>query len=191
MGSIRTAEFWRRLGESAMAFWPVSLLVFALSALVLFLTAWGLFGDLPTGFSGKTLWDWIDVLGVLLVVVVAGGLFGFATQRASQRAELERELATDQARQDTLRAYLDRMAALVLQEKGLLNSEPGSAIRAVAQAQTFAALRVLDGTRKAILIRFLHDSQLISKERPIISLSLAARWTRPVSRCPLRLHSST
>ena len=136
-----------------MAFWPVSLLAFALSALVLFLTAWGLFGELPTGFSGKTLWDWIDVLGVPLVVVVAGGLFGFAThQRAGQRAELGRELATDQARQDTLRAYLDRMTDLVLQEKRLLNSEPGSAIRAVAQAQTFAALRTLDGARKAILV---------------------------------------
>ena len=46
-------------------------------------------------------------------------------------------------------------------------SDPG---RAVARARTFAALRILNGTRKRILLRFLHEAGLTQGEK---SLELA------------------
>ena len=79
---------------------------------------------------------------------------------------------TDRAREATLRAYHDLMTGLVLDEQPQ-NSEPDSPVRAVAHAQTFAALRDLDGPRKGTIVQFLHDPKLILKGQPVVSLSLA------------------
>src|SRR5262249_30608427 len=43
-------------------------------------------------------------------------------------------------------------------------------VRQVALTQTLTALQRLDGRRRAIIMRFLYDSHLIDKERPIIDL---------------------
>ena len=173
---MRVVEWLRpgliRIGEALWVVWPVSTPALALALLAVSLTIWALIGDLPTGFTGKTLWDWIDVLGVPIVAVVVAGLFALAAQGASQRAEVERELNADRAQEATLRAYLDRMTDLII-DKGLRNSKESLAARAVAHAHTFTALRSLNGPRKGILLQFLHEAGLISKGTTVIPLSLA------------------
>ena len=154
-----------RIGEEVLAFWPVSVTSLALALLAVSLTIWAFIGNLPTGFSGKTLWDWIKVLGVPVTVAWIAGVLGFVTQRANNRAEDERDLNTDRAREATLRAYHDLMTGLVLDEQPQ-NSEPDSPVRAVAHAQTFAALRDLDGPRKGTIVQFLHDPKLILNSNP-------------------------
>ena len=141
-------------------------------ALVLSLTVWALVGNLPTGFAGKTVWDWMDVLGVPIVAVVIAGLFALAAQRANQRTSVEREVNLERAREATLRTYLDRMTDLMV-DQNLQQSPKDSAVRAVAHAQTFAALRGLDEVRKGILVQFLHESRLIRADTTVIPLSLA------------------
>ena len=133
-------------------------------------------GSIPTGFQGRTLWDWMDVFGVPVVVVVAGGLFALATQKSNQRAQAEREAEADRAGAEILRGYLDSMSRLVVDvdvDSGLSAAPAGSAARAVASALTFAALRSLSGPRKGILVRYLHDSNLISVGNTVVPLSLA------------------
>ena len=129
-------------------------------------------GHLETGFGGKTLWDWLEVVGIPVTIVIIAGVFGFVAQRAGRRTEEQRERDTDRAREATLRAYLDDMTKLILEHK-LQDSKEGSTERAVAYAQTFMALRTLDGPRKGVLLQFLKESQLINKDKPIISLNLA------------------
>ena len=129
-------------------------------------------GHLETGFGGKTLWDWLEVVGIPVTVVIIAGVFGFAAQRAGRRAEEQRERDADRAREATLRSYLDGMTKLILEYK-LQDSEEGSTERAVAHAQTFMALRTLDGPRKGVLLQFLKESKLINRDKPIISLDLA------------------
>jgi len=131
-----------------------------------------LIGRIQAGFTAKTIWDWMEVLGVPLTVAVIGGLFVLGAQRANRRAEAERELAIEQAREATLRAYLDRMSDLVLSHKlqELLQDSP---VRAVADARTLAALRDLDGRRKGLVVRYLHECRLIAKDKPVVSLRLA------------------
>ncbi len=129
-------------------------------------------GHLETGFSGKTLWDWLEVVGIPVVVVIIAGAFAFVTQKAERRAEEQRERDTDHAREAILRAYFDDMTKLVLEHK-LQDSKEGSAERAVAHAHTFMALDNLDGLRKGVLLQFLKKSQLINKDKPIISLDFA------------------
>lgn len=136
------------------------------SVLTLLLT-----GDLRTGFSGKTLWDWMEVVGVPVTVVLFAGGFGIVAQRASQRAQQESERDIERGRETTLREYLDRISDLILNHD-LQKSEENSPVRAVARALTLASLRSLNGPRKGILVGFLYESVLISIETPVISL----RW---------------
>ena len=127
---------------------------------------------LSLGFADKSLWDWIDLLGVPVAVAIIAGLFALAAQRVGERARVERELATDRAREEILQTFFDRITSLIL-ENGLRESEEDSPERAVARARTQAALRTLDGPRKGILVRFLYESKLIVKGQAVISLELA------------------
>jgi hypothetical protein len=129
-------------------------------------------GYLETGFSGKTLWDWLEVVGIPVIVVIVAGVFASVTQKAERRAEEQRERDTDHAREAILRAYLDDMTKLILEHE-LQDSKEGSTERAVAYAHTFMALDNLDGLRKGVLLQFLKKSQLINKDKPVISLDFA------------------
>ncbi len=152
---------------SAVRLFIAVLLVLVLAAIILVGT-----GHLETGFGGKTLWDWLKVVGIPVVVVIIAGVFAFARQRADRSAEEQREQDTDRAREAILRSYLADMTKLIL-EHNLQDSKENSAERAVAHAHTLMALRTLDGPRKGVLLPFLRESQLINKETPIISLALA------------------
>lgn len=126
----------------------------------------------------KTLWDWMELL--IIPLVLAGGALWFNRQeREAQRArekkryEREEKLADDRQKEDALQTYLDRMTELMLQ-KGP-DTWHGAA-REVAQARTLTILRRLDGPRKGMLLRFLHESSLIGKGKksdPIVDLRSA------------------
>ena len=121
-----------------------------------------------TGFGGKTLWDWLRLLVVPLMLAVAAFWFNSAQRTAEleiednrRRAELEIE---DRRQQEAaLQAYLGNMTELLL-DKALRTSEEGDEVQAVARARTLTALRGLDGIRKGILLRFLYESGLIGGE---------------------------
>ena len=85
------------------------ILIVAVTLAVLILT-----DKLDTGFSGKTLWDLIEKLGVPVLVVVIGGGLALSAQRAGRRTEDEHERTTERAREATLREYLDRISDLIL-----------------------------------------------------------------------------
>jgi hypothetical protein len=152
-----------------------------------------------TGFEGKTLWDWMGLLTVPLVLGVGVFLLNRSEQRrqaeiaarrakaeskmAQDRAEVERELAHDRAeternqaldrtREDRLQTYLDRMQALL--EKGLKSPPPDSdLLRDVARTRTLTVLRGLDGEYNGFLLSFLRDSDLLIGASPVISLRMA------------------
>ena len=120
-----------------------------------------------TGFEGKTLWDWLELFIVPVVLAVGAFLFNRAERRADrlreeERAEIEFKLAFENAQEARLQNYLDQMTNLIL-DKDLRNSMPGDEIRDIARAHTISVLNVLDGTRKATVLEFLHKSKLISR----------------------------
>lgn len=172
MISRRARDFW---GRSSL---PISIGLIV-AAVVLVPTALVLSGHLQTGFSGRTLWDWIDVLAVPVGAALILGLLSYAAQKTSQRAETERELTIERAQESALREYLDRISGLVL-DRRLRESDKDSPVRALAQAWTFGAFGGLDPQRKGTIVRFLHDSKLITRGEAIISLALA-----DLTRCDL------
>jgi hypothetical protein len=124
-----------------------------------------------TGFETKTLWDWMELLIIPLVLAI-GAFFLQRSERAvereaadirarreqeeeNRRARLEHELATDRQQEGALQAYLDRMAELLLKEK-LLEGKDEKVLN-VARVRTLTVMRGLNCTRNAIVLRFLLD----------------------------------
>ncbi|GCE31378.1 hypothetical protein KDA_68620 [Dictyobacter alpinus] len=123
---------------------------------------------------GKTLWDWLQLL-IVPVVLALGGVWlnqlqqSRERQAAQQQATLERELTTDNQQETLLQVYIDKMAELLI-EKNLRVSQPEDEVRNIARVRTLMVLSRLDNVRKGSVIRFLHEAGLIEGVKPIIRL---------------------
>ena len=124
-----------------------------------------------TGFRGKTVWDFLQLLIVPLMLVAIGLVFSLQQdarqQRVEdQRAEAERELAEQRAQDEALQAYLDQMSQLILErkllevEQGHPVHEPGDPVHTLAQARTSTAILRLDAEHNESVTRFLINSGL-------------------------------
>lgn len=125
-------------------------------------------------YRGKTLWDLLDLL--IIPLVLALGAFGLnqsarkvEIEIAKNRDEIERQGRKEQENETALQNYLDKMSQLIL-EQGLTKSLPENPIRDVARSRTLTVLRVLDGLRKGLLLRFLYEAELINKSSTVINL---------------------
>jgi uncharacterized protein YjbI with pentapeptide repeats len=59
----------------------------------------------------------------------------------------------------------------LLLAKDLRNPEEGSEVRTPARARTLTVLGRLDCGRKAKLLRFLYEADLINKDKPVVELT--------------------
>lgn len=115
--------------------------------------------------SAKTLWDWLQLLGIPAALVALAFLLNDSQarreeQRGDRQAAQLRRAATDAERESTLRAYLDQMFDLILNRE-LRDSQPYSGVRKAARTTTLTAVRRLDGARRGIVVRFLTEDQLL------------------------------
>jgi uncharacterized protein YjbI with pentapeptide repeats len=125
-------------------------------------------------FGGKTIWDWMGLLIVPIVLSLITVVFAWqqdARQQRieDQRAEAERQLADQRAQDEALQAYLDQMGNLLL-EKDLRNSEEDSEVRTLARARTLTVLGRLDWERNAAVLQFLREAKLIGEKDPVVRL---------------------
>ena len=113
----------------------------------------------------KTLWDWLQLLGIPVALAALAFLLNDAQtrrdqQREDQRAAQQRTVSADAERETTLRTYLAQMSGLLL-DRGLLRSDRGEDVRAVARTATLSAVRRLDGPRRGLIVRFLAEARLL------------------------------
>lgn len=119
-----------------------------------------------TGFPAKTLWDWLQLAGVLAIPVAVGfGTMWFA-RRQAQESEAEN---ADNQREAALQVYIDRMSELLLANY-LQDFVIGKGVGQIAQVRTLIVLRRLDGERKGNVLQFLQYANLINKDNPIVHL---------------------
>jgi uncharacterized protein YjbI with pentapeptide repeats len=138
-----------------------------------------------TGFSGKTMWDWLQLLGVLAIpVVIALISISFSLQQDASNQQQHRidlkiaqdnrqndiQLANDQQQEATLKSYLDDISDLLLNHN-LRNSKPADEVRQVARERTLTALRRLGAMRNQIVLQFLQDARLMGVKSAVIDLS--------------------
>jgi arabinogalactan oligomer/maltooligosaccharide transport system substrate-binding protein len=117
------------------------------------------------GFSGKTGWDWLNLIGVLLVPLMIGV---FTIVSSIQQSNI----AADQQQETILKTYLDDMSNLLLTQH-LSTSKPGEPVREVASEQTLITLRRLHADRNKIVLGFLQEAHLIGIQGAVINLSNA------------------
>jgi uncharacterized protein YjbI with pentapeptide repeats len=137
-----------------------------------------------SGFSNKTLWDWLQLFIMLTIpVVIILGLLWFTTELSQvevsisevvsqQHSQVTFQIAKDQEQEVVLDTYLDRMSVLIL-NNNLTHSQSSDAVREIARDRTLATLLRVDGVRKGIILKFLYQSGLIMKGNVIVNLSRA------------------
>jgi hypothetical protein len=169
MGARRS--WWQKIIKSLAVIAAIALLAGVLVLLILagYSLTW-------TGFFYKTLWDWLNLLGVLAIPAVVG--LGVAWFTAQQGKVSDRE-NKDNQHEIALQAYIDKMSELILKEhlgeltpEGKLKPEYGE-VRKIARVRTLTVLPRLDATRKRSVLQFLHESGLIDKDTSIINLKAA------------------
>lgn len=92
----------------------------------------------------KTLWDWMQLLFIPVVLAVAGFWFNHRERKATElraenerkaagkRAEVEREIALDNQREAALQGYINKMSELILREH-LSESVSNPQVKSIAQ----------------------------------------------------------
>jgi len=123
---------------------------------------------------GKTLWDWLQLLIIPVVLAVGGYLFNYTASRNEQKSiqlrdQTEHNTAEDNQREAALQAYIDKMSELLLHEK-LGQSQPEDEVRKIGRVRTLTVLPRLDNKRKRSVLQFLYESSLIDKGMYIIDL---------------------
>jgi len=108
----------------------------------------------------KTLWDWMQLFLVPLVLAALGIWFNWSQKQREQW------IADDARRETTLENYQSQMADLILHERLSVRKK----VRRVASTKTLIALQRLDGQRRAIILRYLYESRLIDREDTIVDL---------------------
>ncbi|MBV9712613.1 MAG: pentapeptide repeat-containing protein, partial [Ktedonobacteraceae bacterium] len=130
--------------------------------------------------AAKTLWDWLQLIGILAIPVVVGlGGAWFTTQQtrisdanreqqhntdlevAQKQHDTDLEIAQENQREAALQDYIDKISELLL-VKHLRNSEASAEIRTIARLRTLTVLSRLDGLRKRSILIFLGESGLIT-----------------------------
>jgi uncharacterized protein YjbI with pentapeptide repeats len=150
---------WQQIRKHPVASVLIALF-FTLVVLVIFILGGYKFNWGWTGFNqpSKTLWDWLQLLGVLAVPVVVGFGAVWFTTRQGKVADAEN---TDNQREAVLQAYLDKMSELLLANH-LRESAEDQEARQIARARTYTALSRLDGVRKRSALQFLYEAHLIN-----------------------------
>ena len=128
-----------------------------------------------TGIKGKSLWDWGELLIVPLMLAGIAIWFQISTssstkKSAETRATVEREIEEDRARETALQNYLNAISTLLL-ENDLPNAKQDDIVQRLATTRTLAVFRQLDGRRKGVVLQFIYDTGLITKDRKIIDLA--------------------
>jgi flagellar basal body-associated protein FliL len=177
--------WWQKNKRSLVIATIIILVVLIAFALAVFLFGWDWTGLGPytpptknNNFQrGKTLWDWLQLL-IVPIMLVIGGFWLNQIQKsreeesAKKRAEAEYKRTCDNRRETFLQAYIDNMSELLLKEH-LRESKPEDEVRKIARVRTLTVLQRLDAVRKFSVLLFLHASGLIDKGKCIVELDIA------------------
>jgi hypothetical protein len=172
--------------------WRSPVVWFAIGILVTFALAVGVVIALRSSGDANAV---SDNAPLIAAVIALGGVLttqmvsiAVEDQRARETSKLEdrrnqeaQQLEDQRANGTALQKYFEDVGKLLI-EQPLRKASPGDNLSTVVRAQTQAVLQgtvkqPLEGGRKRILLRFLYESGLIRRDKPVVSLAAAdLRW---------------
>jgi len=192
---LRVRSWWQHIKQHLVTLLVIAIILVGSIALIIvgYRFAW-------TGFNGanktgKTLWDWLQLL-IIPIILAIGGFWLNQIQRGREqrtlerRDKIEREIALDNQRETALQAYIDKMSELLF-EKGLRESQPEDEVRIIARANTLTVLAGLDADRKGKLLVFLYEARLINKDVSGGILNLEGANLTAINLCNANLRRAT
>jgi uncharacterized protein YjbI with pentapeptide repeats len=128
------------------------------------ITGFGAFGvpSDPSYEREKTLWSWMELLIVPVILALSAYWFSNQTQKRLRQTE------EDRFREEALQKYFDNITNLLL-ETTATDKRLRDSARAVATLRTVTVLRRLDRHRIQEVINFLRDLQLLNDDLSILS----------------------
>jgi hypothetical protein len=103
------------------SFGLISFLIFGGFILVTIILS--LYAQDESAFTGKTIWDWLDLLLVPILFILLLPAANWVVRKAQERhAFMQREIALDDQREKALQSYMELITDLLL-EKGLGSQE--------------------------------------------------------------------
>jgi uncharacterized protein YjbI with pentapeptide repeats len=180
---------WQQIKQHRVTILVVAIILIVAVALIIVGYRFDWTGFNGNSKSGKTLWDWLQLLIIPVVLAIGGYVINLTISRSEQeatkqrtqsereaaekRAEIEREIALDNQREAALQAYIDKIAELLLEKKLRESKSEEDEVRKIARVRTLTVLPHLDPKRKGSVLRFLIESNLIDNEKTIIDLGEA------------------
>ncbi len=161
----RFRSWWQKIKQHLVTILIVAIILVVVIGLIIVGYRFDWTGFNGNNKSGKTLWDWLQLLFIPAILTLGAVWF-------TSRQNHDLEIAADNQREAALQAYLDKMSELLL-EKDLRQSQPGDEVRTIANVRTLTVLPQLDPLRKRSVLRFLQEAGLIDRGKTIVNLSSA------------------
>jgi hypothetical protein len=149
-----------------LPWWTFIIIFLGLSSWLLYLRWHGYIWLTWTGFEGKTIWDFLELL------IIPGSLAAVALILEKVERKADRENVKDTQQEAALQNYIDTMTRFILENR-IKVSTPGEEVSMIAQVKTNTTLQRLDLGRRNILVKFLGDVGLVSGKNdnePVIKL---------------------
>src|SRR6266550_3734279 len=106
-------SWWQQIKQYRLTILVVAIILVIAIALIIIGYRFDWTGFNGSNKSGKTLWDWLNLLGVLAIPVVVGFGAVWFTTRQGKVADAENK---DNQRETALQVYIDKMSELLLHE---------------------------------------------------------------------------
>jgi Pentapeptide repeats (8 copies) len=129
--------------------------------------------------DGKTIWDWLSLLGVPTSLAILGYRLQQIQQKRAEEvaraqrnrdealAKEQRQIAADETKEEVLQVYFDRLSGLLVDKNLMAIAAKGNQATDVIRTRTLSILRRFenDSERKTSVIRFLIEADFVSKLR--------------------------
>jgi uncharacterized protein YjbI with pentapeptide repeats len=139
-------------------------------------TGFGAFDAESEGPRAKTLWDWMELLLVPIVLALAGWWLTKTEKEteqniANQRQEKDHALNLEQTRQASLEKYMSTISELILKNAlvGPQNKQDDLSknTKNLVRMWTLVLLRDMNENRKSQMLQFLYESGLINQPESV------------------------
>ncbi len=139
----RLRSWWQQINQHRVPILVVAIILVVVIALIIIGYRFDWTGFNGNNKSGKTLWDWLQL--IIIPAVLTLGAIWFTSRRnhdlqiAREQHEHDLKIAADNQREAVLQGYLDKMSQLLL-EKDLRKSQPEDEVRNIANVRTVTIL---------------------------------------------------